>query len=171
MFTNEQIHTTELPKLEELQLTPVDPKYLYILICNILITYGIAIIGLVIAFSFSANDTFKLLALYGIAVLVLCALLTIGIYVLGFKMRLYAIREKDICYAHGYFVNKTLVVPYNRVQHIEISRSFLSRQLGLSALKIYSAGESGGDLVIPGLPKDVADSLYAFLTKIINERV
>jgi membrane protein YdbS with pleckstrin-like domain len=171
MFTNKQIELKDLPKLEDMQMTGVHPKYLYILIFNILITYCIGIISLVLAILFSSNDSFKVVAFYGIVGLVIFTLATIGIYILGFKMRVYAIREKDICYAHGYFVNKTLVVPYNRIQHIEITRSFLARKLGLSSLKIFSAGESGGDLVIPGLPKEVADSLYAFLTRIINERV
>jgi membrane protein YdbS with pleckstrin-like domain len=47
----------------------------------------------------------------------------------------------------------------------------LARKLGLSTLKIYSAGESGGDIAIKGLPKDVAETQYAFLTKVINERL
>jgi hypothetical protein len=93
------------------------------------------------------------------------------VYILGFKNRKYAMRELDICYTRGYLVTRTIAVPYNRIQHIEISRSFLARKLGLSALKIYSAGESGGDLIIHGLPKDIADAQYAFLTKVINERL
>ena len=93
------------------------------------------------------------------------------IYYLGFKKRGFALREKDICYSHGYLVNKTLALPYNRIQHIEIARSFMARKLGLASLKIYSAGESGGDMVIHGLPKALAESQYTFLTKIINEQL
>jgi membrane protein YdbS with pleckstrin-like domain len=93
------------------------------------------------------------------------------IYYLGFRKRAYAMREKDICYTHGYIISKTIALPYNRVQHIEISRSFIARKLGLSTLKIYSAGESGSDLVIHGLPEKIAEAQYAFLTQVINERL
>jgi membrane protein YdbS with pleckstrin-like domain len=97
--------------------------------------------------------------------------MSLTIYYLGFKNRKYAIREQDMTYTQGYIVTKMVTLPYNRIQHLEIRRSFLSRKLGLSTLKIYSAGESGGDLSIKGLPKDVAERQYAYLTQIINERV
>ena len=171
MFSNEQIEIVDLPKLEDLQMTPIHPNYLYVLLLNILTSYGFGIIGLIIAHRATSDDNFKVVSVYLISTLVLLMLLSAFIYYLGFKKRVYAMREKDICYSHGYIVTKTISLPYNRIQHIEITRSFLARKLNLSSLKIYSAGESGGDLIIHGLPKEVAETQYAFLTKVINERL
>jgi uncharacterized protein len=171
LFENNQIAIENLPKAEEQILQPISPKYFYIVIFNTLITYFI-LFGSFIALKVFANDSGinQAIIYIAIALFVLC-LLTLFISYLGFKKRKYAIREKDMTYSHGYLVNKTLTLPYNRIQHIEIARSFIARKLGLSTLKIYSAGESGGDLAIKGLPKAVAEKQYAFLTEIINERV
>jgi membrane protein YdbS with pleckstrin-like domain len=171
MFTNEQIDVASLPKLEDLQMNPIDRKYLLILLLNIFFTYGIPIFGLLVANYLSVNKKFKDVSPYVLFTLILMMVLTMLIYGIGFKKRVYALRERDICYSHGYFINKLIALPFNRIQHIEIARSFLARKFGLATLKIYSAGESGSDLVIHGLPKDVAESQYAFLTQVINERV
>ena len=93
------------------------------------------------------------------------------IYKLGFKKRKYALREKDIIYSSGYIVNNTTTLPLNRIQHLEITRSFMARRLGLATLKIYSAGESGGDIAIKGLLNAIAEKQYAHLTSVLNDRV
>ena len=49
----------------------------------------------------------------------------------------------------------------NRVQHVEVSQSWLERYLKLASLKIYTAGESGGDLKIRGLENETAQSMNA----------
>jgi membrane protein YdbS with pleckstrin-like domain len=170
LFENNQIAVESLPKAEEQLLHPISPKYFYIVIFNTLITYFV-LFGSVLLVNVFAKDSDIDEALIHVAIVlfVLC-LITLFISYLGFKKRKYAIRERDMTYSHGYLVNKTLTLPYNRIQHIEIARSFIARKLGLSTLKIYSAGESGGDLAIKGLPKDIAQKQYAFLTEIINER-
>ena len=171
MFSDNQINITELPDIQDLEMTPLDQKYRYILLMNIIVLYGFGIAGLIIARSISTDAHFKHVSIYLICALIFAMLVQGIIHYLGFKKRAFAMREKDMCYSYGYLTNKTLVLPYNRIQHIEIARSFMARKLGLATLKIYSAGESGGDMVIHGLPNDIAESQYTFLTKIINEQL
>jgi membrane protein YdbS with pleckstrin-like domain len=171
LFSNNQIDVALLPKSEDLELNPISPKYFTIILLNTVLFYSIFILALIGLYVFSDDVDFKTVFWY--LVVVICAFFTatIFIYYIGFKKRKYAIREKDITFSHGYIVNKTITLPYNRIQHIEIKRSFLARKFGLSTLKLYSAGQAGGDISIKGLPKDIAETQYAFLTEIINERV
>lgn len=171
MFKNNQIDISELPKVELLNLQPIHRNYLYIIMLNIISLYGSLVTGLIFIRVFSDDVGFSEFSIYAIVVLSVLALLSAVLYYLGFKNRKYAMREKDITYSHGYLLTKTITLPYNRIQHLEIARSFLARQFGVSTLKIYSAGESGGDIAIKGLPKEVAETQYAFLTKVINERL
>lgn len=81
----------------------------------------------------------------------------------------YALREKDILYRRGYIVNRVTVIPFNRIQHASISRSFLDKIFGIASLKIYTAGGSGSDISIPGLLPDLAKQLNQALSKKVSE--
>ena len=171
LFSNIQINVDTLPKSEDLKLIPVSPKYFYILLLNISSPFIVLTTALLVLNFFTDDSNIQSVLWYAIAILFVFFIISAALGYLGFKKRKYAIREKDMTYSHGYIVHNIITLPYNRIQHIEIARSFLSRKLGLSTLKIYSAGQSGGDIAIKGLPRDIADAQYAFLTKIINERV
>ena len=170
LFSNIQIDIDILPKSEDLDLIPISAKYFKIILINICFIYAIFVGILLALYSFADDSGINEVFWYLIGLICTLCIISIVMYYIGFKKRMYAMREKDMTYSHGYLVNKTVTLPYNRIQHIEIARSFLARKLGLSTLKIYSAGQSGGDIAVKGLPKDVADTQYAFLTKIINER-
>jgi len=171
LFTNTQIEIETLPKVETLDFKPVSKSYFKIILFNLFATYGSIIAGLFIIRAIAEKEKFYTIFWYIITVVLFLFVINFVLYKIGFKKRQYAIREKDITYSHGYLSNSTVTLPFNRIQHLEISRSFIARKLDLSTLKIYSAGESGGDLSIKGLPKDIADAQYAFLTSILNERV
>lgn len=171
LFSNNQIDVALLPKSEDLELNPISPKYFNIIVFNSILVYGIAILALIGLYFFSDDADFKIVFWYLLTGICVLLLATISLYYLDFKKRKYAIREKDITFSQGYIVNNTITLPYNRIQHIEIKRSFLARKFGLSTLKLYSAGQAGGDISIKGLPHDIAEMQYAFLTEIINERV
>lgn len=171
MFSNNQINIDELPKVETLDFKPIAKSYFKIILFNLIITFTSVIAVLFVLRALILEGEYPKVFWSVIALLVFLFFISLGLNKLGFKTRKYALREKDITYTHGYISNSTTTLPFNRIQHLEISRSFLARKLGLSTLKIYSAGESGGDLSIKGLPKDTAESQYAFLTTILNERI
>lgn len=170
MFTNSQIDIDTLPKFEAVNLQRISPKYFYILLINFSLIYAIALISLLVLKFYLKEDFLAPIFWYVFFGVLVFGIFNFIILKLGFSKRKYALREKDIMYSCGYFTNKTTTLPFNRIQHLEVSRSFLSRKFGLSTLKIYSAGESGGDISIAGLPKSVADTQYAFLTNIVNDR-
>ena len=171
MFTNPQIKIDDLPKADAIEYIKIEQSYFYIIICNLLLKYTSIIVVLTLLKTFSNKVSFIDYYWWLIGILATVLICQLLVYQLGFQKRKYAIRDKDIAYSEGLITNTRIILPFNRIQHIEIKRSFLSRRLNLATLKIYSAGESGGDLSINGLPKDVAEKINAYLTNILNERL
>lgn len=171
MFTNTQIQTDTLPKFETIELKAISPKYKTIVLINVLIAHTLVFALLLLAKYFFKSDVLSSYFWIILLILIIFCICQVVLTLLNFRTRKYGLREKDIMYSAGYITNKTTTLPFNRVQHIEISRSFLARKFNLSTLKIYSAGESGGDISIAGLPNDIAQKQYAFLIGILNERL
>lgn len=170
MFTNSQLQLDDLPKLESIDFKGIDKRYFKVLLINVFAVYGILIT--VLTFFWFIRFEFKFMTMYWIClVLVLIMLIAqIVVYKLGFKLREYGLREKDITYKEGLLIHKQTTLPFNRIQHVELQRSFLSKQFGLATLKIYSAGESGSDLAIKGLPKEEASTINNFLIQLLSQR-
>lgn len=169
-FSNNQIEIEALPKMESIAFIPVEKSYYKILIANQFFIYGSIIVILFIIKLYAQNIKFHTYFWYIFTIPVLLLIVKLVITTLGFKKRKYALREKDISYTQGLLVNTITTLPFNRIQHTEIKRSFLARKLKLSSLTIFSAGESGGDITIKGLPKEKAETINAYLTQLLNER-
>lgn len=171
MFTNIQIDIDTLPKVEDVNLLPVKKAYFYILVFNrCFIT--LILIGILSSINFFIeNSNIELVYNSLLVILIVGLFLQIIFLKLGFKYRKFALREKDIIYSKGFLQLSTTILPFNRVQHVEISKSFLERKLNLATLKIFTAGDSGSDLTISGLSKNDAHSINAYLTKLLNESV
>lgn len=63
----------------------------------------------------------------------------------------YAEREDDLLIRRGIFFQRTLVVPYGRMQFVDIAAGPVERPLGLCTLKLHTAS-AGTNAEIPGLP-------------------
>ena len=63
----------------------------------------------------------------------------------------YAEREDDLLIRRGIFFQRTLVVPYGRMQYVDIAVGPVERPLGLCTLKLHTAS-AGTNAEIPGLP-------------------
>ncbi|WP_427134755.1 PH domain-containing protein [Pseudarthrobacter sp. S9] len=63
----------------------------------------------------------------------------------------YAEREDDLLIRRGIFFQRTLVVPYGRMQYVDIGAGPVERALGLCTLKLHTAS-AGTNAEIPGLP-------------------
>ena len=151
-FNNELI--TELPKVEELTFKNIQQRYLYVLLIN----WGIAlIIGLLIVFgvSFIEFENSKISDNIGLLYIGLCIIFIVRLlYVfISFPKRKYAIRDRDVNYQSGVLFHKLTTVPLIRVQHVEISQSFIAKQFNLASLQVYTAGDDATDLEINGLSK------------------
>ena len=82
---------------------------------------------------------------------------------MGYRNMGYLLRQHDISYRSGWLLRSQVTVPMSRIQHSEIFRGPLDRWLGLSTLRIYTAGSSGANLSIPGLQDETAQAIRSTL--------
>ena len=61
-------------------------------------------------------------------------------------------------YNFGVFQKTTVLIPFNRIQHIALHQGPFSRKFGLASLQFYTAGGSTTDISIPGIPLEIAKS-------------
>lgn len=103
-----------------------------------------------------------------ITALVAGALVLINLYVAWFTKRSVAmtsiaLREHDLLLKRGVIWQRTIAIPFNRVQHIETHRNPIERKLKLATLKLFTAGGAGADLEIHGLSQERASKLRQFI--------
>lgn len=102
----------------------------------------------------------------------LCGLLCVVLLLLlliwaprRYQLTGYALNPDEVHYRTGALWRKQVSVPVNRIQHVEISQGVIERGLTLAKLVIYTAGGSGSDLALPGLPLVEAERLRATLLR------
>ena len=160
-FLNETINTKELPRFEEVKFSKLEDAYWKVILINIGIFFlilGIAI-GLVNYFmeEFSGNLG------YFITIYSTLLILVLGFSRLGFKKKGFAFRTHDVLFRSGIIATNTIVIPYNRIQHVALHESFISRIFGLAKVEIFTAGASSSDLEIAGIEKEEAENIKQLL--------
>lgn len=70
----------------------------------------------------------------------------------------YAERKDDLMVRHGVLVSRLSVIPYGRMQFIDVTAGPLERTLGLATLRMHTAA-AASDARIPGLDAAAAAAL------------
>ncbi|WP_235936556.1 PH domain-containing protein [Brevibacterium rongguiense] len=70
----------------------------------------------------------------------------------------YAQRESDLLIERGILIRSSTVVPYGRLQFVDVVAGPLDRAFGLANVKLHTAS-AASDAVIPGLPRERAQRL------------
>jgi hypothetical protein len=86
--------------------------------------------------------------------------------VLRYRVWRYEVREDSLFLERGVFTRVRTVVPYVRIQHVDVSRGPLERLLGLGSVVVYTAGSRGADVTVPGVALDRADDLQTRLKQL-----
>mgnify|MGYP000394656666 CR=1 FL=1 len=162
-FSNEQIFPASMPQMATLEYSPLEKNLLKADIIWSVLFFSIGIIvSLVLRFVFDVEWMVN----YGVYIwLLLIVLTTISILFIyfEFKKKSYAIRQKDIVYNSGLFWQSSIVIPFNRVQHCEVSQGPIDRFYNLAELKIFTAGGASSDLSISGLSPETAARIKDFI--------
>lgn len=175
MFENAEIGIDELPKAESVEWQSMDPSFVRRKLTESAITLVIvlgSIAGLQSVVSIALADenvdiSFGWLWLVPIVLAIpLIAWPFISVPRIG-----YAVRERDIIYKSGVFWHTVTAVPFNRIQHVEKSSTPLDRRFNIASLQLFTAGGSGGDLKIHGLPAKAAEKLRFFILEKIGASV
>jgi len=157
MFENAEIPVDALPSADDLDWQPLDPSYVRCLriqhaLFALIPFVPLAIVSVALPFILGWLSI-GWAASIGVAVLLL---VWPGIAVPRCG---YVVRDHDIVFRSGVIWRSVTAIPYNRIQHVETSSTPFDRRFGLATLQLFTAGGSGGDLKIGGLPADVAERL------------
>ena len=131
----------------------VSPRLVTAMLVPAAISLGIpAVVGVVLAMTVS--PWFWLLAGFPVLVLVWSILLVPRqVRAIG-----YAERDDDLLIRKGVMFRSMVVVPYGRMQYVDVEAGPLDRKLGLAKVQLHTASV-GTDAQIPGLPPDEAARL------------
>jgi len=165
LFENQEINVETLPQVEATTFLKLAKNYVTVRYIGSTLFFFALLLG--VATIFMETDILEYPMLkYGIIVFWLFWFLATLILVkLGYKVRGYVVRDKDIIHRKGVLFKSTTTIPFNRVQHCEISQGPIQRLFNLHTLEIFTAGGSKSDLAIPGLEGDIAQKIRTFIVK------
>ncbi len=160
-FTNQTIDTTQLPKFEEVQFSSLHPSYWKVSLIFIGILFLILGIGIGYGVFFEPK-----IAIYKLELSILLITFIILVIVFSrirFLKKGFAFRNHDVLYRSGIIATNTIVIPYNRIQHVALHEGMISRFFGLAKIEIFTAGGDSSDIEIPGILKEQAENIKQLL--------
>jgi len=166
-FSNLSVNLTDIPDFKSIELEGVHPTFKYILVIRFSI--GLILTAIALSLSIYYIPLPEWIQLISVLIAFVIFLLIYLEFFIGFPIRKFGVRELDIIYQSGFFVKKETIVPFSRIQHIEISQGLLMRNFKLFSLLIYTAGESSGDLKIAGLDFDTAQKIKSKVLQEIDD--
>lgn len=124
--------------------------------------------GLLVAF---LDDPVPGLATAAIAVVVLLALGAFAWRLIdrNYQAWGYAERDEDLLVVRGWLFRRMVVVPYGRMQFVDVSAGPLERRFNLATVQLHTAA-AASDARIPGLPPDEAHRLRDTLARLGEAR-
>lgn len=156
-FTNETLDISSLPRYESVAFVPLSASYWKVILLQLLILLLI-VVGVVLYVVFNQPEVTPYLGfLTGSWVFALV------LSRISFNKKAFAFREHDVLYRSGVIATSTIVIPYNRIQHVALHEGVFSRMFGLAKIEIFTAGGHSGDIEIPGIKKHQAEDIKQLL--------
>jgi membrane protein YdbS with pleckstrin-like domain len=92
-------------------------------------------------------------------------------WLIGRRVRSYAYceRDDDLLVTSGILFRRLVIVPYGRMQLVDVSAGPIDRSLGITTVQLHTAAATS-DAAIPGLPPDEASALRDRLSAVGEQR-
>ncbi|MFI7543373.1 PH domain-containing protein [Actinoplanes sp. NPDC049599] len=105
----------------------------------------------------------------GMAAVLLLAIWRSFVTVRAVKAWGYAERDNDLLVRHGLVIRRLSIVPYARMQFVDVTAGPLERAFRLATVQLHTAA-AASDAKIPGLPPEEASRLRDRLTALGEDR-
>ena len=138
-------------------LNKLDPSYRTLMIIGGVLTTLPLLIGAGVLI-FAADDVVPP-AIPAIAVLIAAVVLIFYLPFRRYRSRGYHMGEDRLRVVKGVLWHSDSVVPFSRVQHLDVEQQPLERLLGLARLVLHTAGTHNSSVVLPGLRHETAVEL------------
>ena len=168
-FSNQVVLPDLLAPIEVQEFEGLEDKYKLVNQISSAILLVLALIGFFLIAYFS-SDNIPIKVLIGVPfIFVVLFVLRFVLVLLGFPKKGYLLREQDVSYRSGLLIYKLTTIPFNRIQHVEVSQNMVEKSFGLSSVKVFTAGGSVSDLSIPGILPDKAHKIESFLLSKVSK--
>ena len=142
-------------------LNPVSPKYAGVRIVRSVLQWGgfvlvfaaLAIVGLVIDETVVVIISLAFIVPFLVGMIIEIIIVFRQVRALGYRER-----EHDLLLQRGIMFRSTTVIPYGRLQYVEVTAGPIMRALGLATVTMHTASAST-DASLPGLPRAEAEAL------------
>lgn len=140
-------------------MTPLEPAHLTVL----RLTFAINALIVVVLFLFAdvlqvRRDLLPFGLVTGAGV-VLALLMIVVMPRRRYRAWGYEPREDELVVKHGLMIRRLTVVPFGRVQHIDVAQGPLQRPFALATLVLNTAGTRGAAVKLPGLAIGTAEAM------------
>jgi membrane protein YdbS with pleckstrin-like domain len=153
------------PWPDTVEWRPVSPKLITVELINRAVWVVVLLAGLFVGWTLTEHR----LWLAGMVAVVLFAIYRSFVTVRAVRAWGYAERESDLLVRHGLVVRRLSIVPYARMQYVDVTAGPLERAFRLSTVQLHTAA-AGSDARIPGLPPEEASRLRDRLTALGEDR-
>ncbi len=168
-FTNNMVSIAAVPQIEQVEYKPLEREYLRVKRISFFITFFLLGVALAAAiFILHLYQSWWFITI-GSSLYVLLALLVWIAQTLDFSFSGYALREKDVLYRSGWFIQKTRIVPLSRIQHVSVQSGPIERSFKLASVSMFTAGSGQADFTIRGIRDTTANQLKDWLTELMKE--
>lgn len=139
--------------------TQVSPKLTWVRLASAVLFAVVGVVAAVVLWLVTDATATLLVAVPGLLLAVPAAILVPA------QVRAwgYAEREEDLIVRHGVMFRTLTVVPYGRMQYVDVTAGPIDRALGLATVRLHTAS-AATDATIPGLTADAAALLRDRLT-------
>lgn len=93
------------------------------------------------------------------AVAILCMTALLVLPVRRYRAWAYREDEEELHVRHGLLVRTHTIVPFGRVQHIDVTQGPIERSVDLATLILHTAGTRGASVPLPGLLREDAEAM------------
>ncbi|GAA4572486.1 hypothetical protein GCM10023176_35490 [Micromonospora coerulea] len=144
---------------------PISHDLIWVELIRLGLLLAVLLVGLGLGWAFSGHWLFGA-ALGAVALLAGWRALTIVRAVSAWG---YAEREQDLLVRHGLLVRRLSIVPYSRMQFVDVSAGPLERAFDLATVQLHTAA-AASDARVPGLRPAEASRLRDRLTALGEDR-
>ncbi|MGK5741682.1 PH domain-containing protein [Micromonospora sp. URMC 103] len=144
---------------------PISRDLIWVQLIRMGVLLAVVVVAVALGWAFSGHWVFALVL--GV-VLLLGALRAVSV-VRAVRAWGYAEREDDLLVRHGLLVRRLSIVPYARMQFVDVSAGPLERAFDLATVQLHTAA-AASDARVPGLRPAEASRLRDRLTALGEDR-
>ena len=161
-FTNQQVIQEEIPRYEEVEITPLPDAAMWVAVISWLIFFGIATAITIVGRLLNIPLFVDFLGYWAMGVILFVGLMMLWT-AYRYRFKGYAVREHDIMFQRGVIWRKRTILPFNRVQHVETQQGVLQRKFKLTTLNVFTAGGQRADIAIHGMDAEITEGIKEML--------